>query len=112
MTRNANSLTKHATPAVNAGSRWTMSATDLRVTMSGLAGLGYDGPALLTAAGMSGIDLGDPDARVSCESFGQLLARAQQQHFTPNLALELARLTPIGAYPATANWSETPSQSP
>ena len=28
-----------------------------------------------------------------------MLARAQQEHFTPNLALELARVTPIGAYP-------------
>jgi len=99
MTRNANSLTKRATQAVNAGSTWTMPATDLRLTIEGLAGLGYDSRALLAAVGMSGIDLGDPDARVSCESFGQLLARAQQQHFTPNLALALARLTPIGAYP-------------
>ena len=28
-----------------------------------------------------------------------LLSRAQQERFTPNLALELARLTPMGAYP-------------
>ena len=30
---------------------------------------------------------------------GRSLSRAQQERFTPNLALELARLTPIGAYP-------------
>jgi len=28
-----------------------------------------------------------------------MIARAQQQRFTPNLALEVARVTPIGAYP-------------
>jgi hypothetical protein len=33
-----------------------MSTTDLRVTMEGLAALGYDSRALPTAAGMSGID--------------------------------------------------------
>ena len=99
MTRNANSLTKRATPSASAGTTWTMPARDLRVTMTGLERLGYDCGPLLAAAGLSGIDFDDPDGRVSCESFGQLLARAQQSRFTPNLALELARLTPIGSYP-------------
>ena len=37
--------------------------------------------------------------RVSCEAYGALIACAQRQRFTPNLALELARRTPLGAYP-------------
>jgi len=76
-----------------------MPARDLRVMTGGLEQLGYDSTALLAAAGLSGIDLDDPDGRVSCEAIGQLLTRAQQLHVTPNLALELAQLTPIGAYP-------------
>jgi len=100
MTRNANSLMKRATPpSAGGGSAWSMPARDLRVMTGGLEQLGYDSTALLAAAGLSGIDLDDPDGRVSCEAIGQLLAHAQQLHVTPNFALELARLTPIGAYP-------------
>jgi AraC-like DNA-binding protein len=99
MTRNANSLMKRATRSARVEPTWTMPARDLRVTMTGLEELGYDCDGLTAAAGLSGIDFDDPDGRVPCEAVGQLLARAQQSHFTPNLALELARLTPIGSYP-------------
>ena len=100
MTRNANSLMKRATPpSAGGGPAWSMPARDLRVMTGGLEQLGYDSAALLAAAGLSGIDLDDPDGRISCEAIGQLLAHAQQLQVTPNLALELARLTPIGAYP-------------
>src|SRR5215467_10009847 len=99
MTRNANPLMIRAHRSAGGGSVWTMPARDLRVTTTGLEGLGYDCVALLDAAGLSGIDFDDPDGRVPCEGIGQLLACAQQSRFTPNLALELARLTPIGSYP-------------
>jgi AraC-like DNA-binding protein len=76
-----------------------MPASDLRVMTDGLASLGYDCDRLLPAAGLGDANLDDPDARVSCEAVGRLVAMAQQERFTPNLALALARLTPIGAYP-------------
>ena len=55
--------------------------------------------ALLDSAGLAGTNFEDPDVRVSCEAYGALIARAQQQRFTPNLAVELARRTPLGAFP-------------
>jgi AraC-like DNA-binding protein len=36
---------------------------------------------------------------VSCEACGRVFACACQQRFTPNLGLELARVTPLGAWP-------------
>jgi AraC-like DNA-binding protein len=100
MTRHANSLTKGATRSGRRESpSWTLPASDLRATISGLGSLGYDAGVLLAAVGLSDADMTDPDVRVPCETFGQIVARAQQERFTPNLALELARVTPMGAYP-------------
>jgi AraC-like DNA-binding protein len=100
MTARANSLTERArTPARAAGTGITFSAYDLRVFLDGLGRLGYDPHALLVGSGLRDTDLSAPDGRVSCEAYGAVLARAQQKRFTPNLALELARVTPIGAWP-------------
>ncbi len=76
-----------------------MPSSDGRAFVSALERLGYGSEPLLAAAGLRRRDLDDPDARVPCDALGAMIARAQQQRFTPNLALELARLTPIGAYP-------------
>ena len=97
MTAPANPLTKHA--AVAAGPAVTLPAHDLRVFLRAFCDLGYDPDALLAAAGLRDHDFTNPDARVSCEAYGTVLARAQQERFTPNLALELARVTPMGAWP-------------
>jgi AraC-like DNA-binding protein len=78
---------------------WTMPASDGRAFVSALERLGYRSEPLLAAAGLRSHDLDDPDARVPCDSLGAMIAGAQQQRFTPNLALEVARVTPIGAYP-------------
>ena len=67
--------------------------------MNAFERLGYDVDTLLASAGLRDTDLNDPDARIPCEAYGALVSRAQQERFTPNLALELARLTPMGAYP-------------
>lgn len=100
MTPRANSLTNRVTkPVSNAAPTWSAPASDLRVLVTALGRLGYNVDTLLAAAGLRDTDLNDPDARIPCEVYGTLLSRAQQEHFTPNLALELARLTPIGAYP-------------
>ena len=67
----------------------TLPAHDLRVFLDGL------GPFL----GCNAADLKNPDARIPCDAYGTVLTRAQQERFTPNLALELARVTPLGAWP-------------
>jgi AraC-like DNA-binding protein len=48
---------------------------------------------------LDGVDLTDPDALVPCEMYGWIVQRAQQERFTPNLALRIARNIPLGAYP-------------
>ena len=100
MTAHANSLTERVTkPAASSGSAWTMPANDLRALINAIGRCGYHVDTLLASAGLRDNDLNDPDARIPCEAVGALLSRAQQERFTPNLALELARLTPAGAYP-------------
>jgi AraC-like DNA-binding protein len=99
MTERAKSLTKDVKPASAGEPVWYMPAGDLRTTVSGLERLGYPIDSLLDAVGLGDFDLGDPDAQVPCTAYGALLQQAQRTRFTPNLALELAKHTPIGAYP-------------
>ena len=100
MTTHANSLTAGVRdPNAAAASTLTLPAHDLRVFLDGLGLLGYSVEGLLAAAGLQHADLTKPDARISCSAYGAVMARAQQQRFTPNLALELARVTPLGAWP-------------
>jgi AraC-like DNA-binding protein len=100
MTTGANSLTDRARSARGVTSpSWTASGSDLRVLITALADLGYDTRALLAAAGLDAVDLRDPDVRISCDACGHVIGHAQQTHFTPNLGLEVARRTPLGAYP-------------
>ena len=100
MTTPANSLTARVTSAnAVAASTMTLPAHDLRVFLDGLDRLGYKVEVLLAAASLQHADLKNPDARIPCDAYGTVLARAQQERFTPNLALELARVTPLGAWP-------------
>ena len=100
MTTPAKSLTSRVTgPNVVAASTMTLPAHDLRVLLDGLGLLGYSVEALLAAARLDRADLTNPDARVPCDAYGAVLTRAQHERFTPNLALELARVTPLGAWP-------------
>jgi len=98
MTPGANSLTERVKPASPSLSTWSMPASDVRVFTNAFQRLGYHVEPLLAAAGIRADDLTDPDVRVPCEALGMLVARAQAQRFTLNLALELARVTPIGDY--------------
>jgi AraC-like DNA-binding protein len=94
MTARANSLTSRVAP------KWeTLPAGDLRVFLNGLDRLGYDTWSVLRAAGVRDEDMLGRDATVPCEAFGAVLAEAQKQRFTPNLGLELARVTPLGSWP-------------
>src|SRR5262245_58002318 len=99
MTAHANSLTARVTVPKTGASTMTLPAHDLRVFLDGLGRLGYDVSALLAAARLQHSNFEDPDARVPCDAYGAVLAHAQQERFTPNLALELARVTPMGAWP-------------
>jgi AraC-like DNA-binding protein len=99
MTARANGLTERAKPSpARAEYRWSMAMSDLRAFLAALRQLGYDAETLLASAA-GDCDLADPDARVSCDAIGMLLSLARRERFTPNLGLELARCTPIGAYP-------------
>ncbi len=96
----ANSLTDRVRPPrTPANGVPTMASGDFHVFTSSLDRLGYDVAGVMTAAGMANVDLSDPDARVPCDAYGRLVATAQSIRPTSNLALELARVTPVGAYP-------------
>jgi AraC-like DNA-binding protein len=100
MTARAKSLTARATaPATPPDRRWSMPATEIRAFLDALGALHYNVDSLLAASGVRESDLHDPDARVSCEALGQMVSVAQRERVTPNLAIELARVTPVGAYP-------------
>jgi AraC-like DNA-binding protein len=97
MTASANALTDRVrtSPPLAA----TFAASDLQVFLSGLRQLGYDTDALLRAAHLTPQSFEHPDARIACEAYGAMFTCAQQTRFTPNLALELARVTPLGSWP-------------
>jgi AraC-like DNA-binding protein len=102
MTASANPLIPRANaPAgVAAGAGVpTLPSGDLRVIAGALAHLGYDVEELLASVGLGGLDLADPDGRVPCTAYGDVLGAAQRKRFTPNLALRLAQHVPIGAFP-------------
>src|SRR6476661_1634151 len=99
MTARANSLTAPVISAGTATGRWTMPAADVRAFLDAVQRLGYDARSLLAAAGVPESELNDPDGRVSCEALATMVSLAQRERFTPNIGLELARLTPVGAYP-------------
>src|SRR5262245_6870979 len=100
MAGGANSLTSRASGgSAVAPATWTMPASVVRIVLRALGDLGLDVPVLIDATRLTGTNFEDPDVRLSCEAYGALIARAQQQRFTPNLALEVARRTPLGAYP-------------
>src|SRR4030095_5354781 len=100
MTARAHSLTERViAPPGPAGDRWSMPATQVLGFLDALGRLGYSIDSLLDFSGVRQADLNDPDARVSCEALGKMMSLAQRERFTPNIGLELARLTPIGAFP-------------
>jgi AraC-like DNA-binding protein len=98
MTTGANSLTDRVT-APPFGLSPTAPAHDLRVFLAAFEKIGYDRRALMAAAALSEEDLQNPDGRIACSAYGTLIAHAQRERPTPNLGLELARVTPLGAWP-------------
>jgi hypothetical protein len=100
MTAAAKSLTTRATtPVASAPHVWSMPANDVRTFMDAFDRLGYAVDQLMAFAAIRRPDLDNPDARIPCEALGAIIECAQRERFTPNLGLELARVT-------------TPSSSP
>jgi AraC-like DNA-binding protein len=100
MTAGAKSLTARATKRVaTAPHVWSMPANDVRTFMKAFDRLGYAVDPLLASAAIRRRDLDDPDARIPCEALGAIIEGAQRERFTPNLGLELARVTPPGSSP-------------
>ena len=100
MTVGAKSLTARDTKRVaGAAYVWSMPANDVRTFMNAFDRLGYAVDPLLASAAIRRHDLDNPDARIPCEALGAIIECAQRERFTPNLGLELARVTPPGSSP-------------
>ena len=95
-----NRVTRRAT-----ASRPTAIGTDshdvreLRGMLRTLEQLGYDLDSLLTFAGLQRADVENPDTYISPRACAAVFARAEQERRVPNLALQLAVHTPVGASP-------------
>jgi len=101
MTTGAKPLTARATapPMAAAASGWYMLARDVAVFNASLEQMGYDMAAIVARSPLAGVNLADPDRLIRCEDAGAIIGLAQQIRYTPNIAAEIARRTPIGAFP-------------
>jgi len=71
----------------------------VRGILHGLEQLGYDLEALLASAGLQRRDVEDPDAFLSPKACATVFENADRERRVPNLALQLAKRTPVGANP-------------
>jgi AraC-like DNA-binding protein len=99
MTSGANPLTSRATPAARSPEEPTLPAVFVNSALAALERTGWDVGSLLGESGLVPPAVGDPDARVSCRTWGGLMQRLQRARPSRNLAVEVAAATPIGAYP-------------
>ena len=74
-------------------------ARELRGMLGALDQLGYDMDRLLDAAGLERRQVEDPDAYIPSAACTMVFARAREEARVPNLALQLALHTPVGAHP-------------
>ena len=95
----ANPLTARAKVQRSTYDADTMPASLIRVFVEALGSLGHDSGRLVTTAGLDRTALDDPDGRVPCGAVDTLLKTAQMQRPSPNLALRMASVTPVGAFP-------------
>jgi AraC-like DNA-binding protein len=76
-----------------------MLARDVSVFVNALEQMGYDMRAVMAQSPLAGVDLSDPDKRVSCQDAGALIGIAMCQRHAPSIAAELASRIPIGSFP-------------
>ena len=72
---------------------------EVRGMLRVLEQLGYDLDALLDSAGLKRPDVADPDAFLSATACAAVFENADRERRIPNLALQLAQRTPVGANP-------------
>jgi len=72
---------------------------DLRVFLAAFERLGYKPESLLAAAGLRRSTIDNPDARITCETFGVVVACAMQQRPMKNVGTRIAAETPLGSFP-------------
>ena len=97
MTPHDNRVTSHATRTDT--SEEPHDVREVRGMLRVLEQLGYDLDALLAGASLSRGDVENPDRYISPSACAAVFARAHQERRVPNLALQLALHTPIGATP-------------
>lgn len=71
----------------------------IRAWVDAFERLGYCRDALLAAAHIRAADLADPDSCLPCEAYGAIIGSALRLRPAKNLGMQLARVTPLGAYP-------------
>jgi hypothetical protein len=89
-------------PASAAGSSHEpppVGAATVSAFVRGFAALGFDVDALLASARVDPDVLRDPDSSIACSQFGAVIGAAYAERRMPNLALHLAAVIPIGAFP-------------
>ena len=95
-------MTERAIPASAAGSSHEpppIGAATVSAFVRGFAALGFDVDALLASARVDPDVLRDPDSSIACSQFGAVIGAAYAERRMPNLALHLAAVIPIGAFP-------------
>lgn len=98
MARQSSDAKRHVeAPGGNGGALHELR--ELRGVLRALEELGYDLDVLLAAVGLSRADVENPDAYVPPSACSLIFARANEQGLVPNLALQLAMRTPVGATP-------------
>jgi AraC-like DNA-binding protein len=72
---------------------------DLKVFLAGFARLGYKPEALLARAGLSDLEMEDPDVYIPCDRFGTVIGCAMRERPLKNVGVKIAAETPIGSFP-------------
>src|SRR5262245_1617308 len=100
MTPHDNRVTRRATPARTTRRVEEPHETrEIRGMLRVLSQLGFDLDALLATAGLRRVDVEDPDAVIAPSACAAVFTAAQEERRVPNLALQLAIHTPVGATP-------------
>jgi AraC-like DNA-binding protein len=100
MTPRDNTVTRGATKTRSAPpSAAAHDVREVRGMLHALEQLGYDLDVLLGSAGLQRRDVEDPDAFLSPRACATVFENADRERRVPNLALQLAQRTPVGANP-------------
>jgi len=99
MTLHDKQVTSRATPAPVTPVETEHDTRELRGMLRVLAQLGYDLDGLLDSAGLRREDVENPDAVIAPSACAAVFAAAHQERRVPNLPLQLAVHTPVGATP-------------